>query len=173
VTVTTNLLLGGFGLNGTTDHGSAQLWDGHTAQPIGRPLTHPGGGIECVAFSPDGSRLVTGSEDHTARIWDILPPKDAPVPPWLPDMAEAVGGLALSDSGSLDTVQPDKLNALRRQLATASGDDFWSKAGRWFFADRTTRTISPQSPVTIADNRVRDAAAAPKKSPIFDLFNSK
>src|SRR5258705_7682775 len=26
--------------------------------------------INCVAFSPDGKRIVTGSYDRTARVWD-------------------------------------------------------------------------------------------------------
>jgi WD40 repeat protein len=29
------------------------------------------GGIRSVAFSPDGHRLVTGSQDHTAKVWDL------------------------------------------------------------------------------------------------------
>ena len=28
-------------------------------------------GIHALAYSPDGKRMVTGSEDHTARVWDI------------------------------------------------------------------------------------------------------
>jgi WD40 repeat protein len=27
--------------------------------------------VTAVAFSPDGTRLLTGSEDNTARLWDI------------------------------------------------------------------------------------------------------
>jgi len=33
------------------------------------PLRH-GGGVWCAEFSPDGSRVVTGSLDWTARVWD-------------------------------------------------------------------------------------------------------
>jgi WD40 repeat protein len=42
-------------------------------------LTLPGhtSGISGVAFSPDGTRLATGSWDHTARVWDITPGNEA------------------------------------------------------------------------------------------------
>src|SRR5262249_49894256 len=34
-----------------------------------RVLRHPGG-VQCLAFRRDGGRLVTGSDDGTARLWD-------------------------------------------------------------------------------------------------------
>jgi WD40 repeat protein len=34
-------------------------------------------GINCVAFSPDGRRLVSGSIDWTARVWDATPLDDS------------------------------------------------------------------------------------------------
>ncbi len=30
-----------------------------------------GGGVECLAFSPDGRRLVSGHDDHALRVWDF------------------------------------------------------------------------------------------------------
>ena len=42
-------------------------------RPAGRELlTLKGhsGAIDSVAFSPDGQRIVTGSADHTAKVWD-------------------------------------------------------------------------------------------------------
>ena len=38
--------------------------------PIGEPMRQKGS-IRTAAFSPDGTRLVTGSYDKTARIWDV------------------------------------------------------------------------------------------------------
>jgi WD40 repeat protein len=40
-------------------------------------------GIVSAAFSPDGKKVITGSQDHTARIWDWerCPP---PLPPYDP-----------------------------------------------------------------------------------------
>ncbi len=29
------------------------------------------GEVTSVAFSPDGKRIVTGSADQTARVWDV------------------------------------------------------------------------------------------------------
>jgi serine/threonine protein kinase len=42
-------------------------------EPVGIVRTFEGhtGAIENVAFSPDGSRLVTVSQDKTARVWDV------------------------------------------------------------------------------------------------------
>ena len=58
---------------------TARLWEVPSARPEGfaavgtQPLfelkghTSP---VACVAFSPDGHRIVTGSDDRTVRVWD-------------------------------------------------------------------------------------------------------
>jgi hypothetical protein len=79
-------------------------------------------------------------------------------------LAEAVGGCALSDSGSLDSVDPARFFKLKAQLANVPGDDFWSKAGRWIFADRDTRAISPLSTITIPQYRAEEADSASRVS---------
>jgi WD40 repeat protein len=48
----------------------AQVWDVVTGQPIGPALKHDDG-ILHAAFSPDGTRLVTASEDFSAIAWDL------------------------------------------------------------------------------------------------------
>ena len=47
----------------------ARLWDAETGKQI-RAFGNSGG-IRSVAFSPDGARVLTGSHDKTARLWDI------------------------------------------------------------------------------------------------------
>jgi hypothetical protein len=48
-------------------------------------------------------------------------------------------------------------------LAKAPTDDDWATWGRWFLADRSTRTISPFSKITIPDyieNRIKENTQA-------------
>jgi WD40 repeat protein len=50
--------------------GKARIWNLFTGQSAGLVLHH-GTQISCLACSPDGSRLLTASRDHTARLWDL------------------------------------------------------------------------------------------------------
>ncbi len=49
---------------------AALLWDVETGAQLSEGKGHSSH-INSVAFSPDGSRLVTGSNDGAARIWDL------------------------------------------------------------------------------------------------------
>ncbi|MBN8628250.1 MAG: protein kinase [Planctomycetes bacterium] len=46
----------------------AKLWDVATGEEL--QDYHPHGAIAAVAYSPDGTRLATGSWDHSIKIWD-------------------------------------------------------------------------------------------------------
>ena len=48
---------------------AARLWDAATGKPVTEPMLLKKR-IESAAFSPDGSQVVTASDDHTAQVWD-------------------------------------------------------------------------------------------------------
>ncbi|KIK41336.1 hypothetical protein CY34DRAFT_31980, partial [Suillus luteus UH-Slu-Lm8-n1] len=48
---------------------TVRLWDGGTGQPVGEPLRGHADGVNSVSFLPDGTRIVTGSQDDTIRLW--------------------------------------------------------------------------------------------------------
>jgi WD40 repeat protein len=45
------------------------VWNAATGQVIARLEGHPGP-VDNAAFSPDGQRVVTASDDSTARVWN-------------------------------------------------------------------------------------------------------
>jgi WD40 repeat protein/serine/threonine protein kinase len=50
--------------------GLVSFWDAATGQPRGQPL-EPKGGVSSLAFSPDGERLVVGTWDGAAFLYDV------------------------------------------------------------------------------------------------------
>jgi len=52
-----------------------KVWDAATGQEALVLRVHSGG-VTCVAFSPDGKRVVSGSKDKTLKVWDAATGKE-------------------------------------------------------------------------------------------------
>ena len=141
---------------------AARVWDAQSGQPLTEPMKHDDV-VSSAQFSPDGKRIVTASGGG-ARVWDISARGQAPA--WLPRLAEAVAGQHLNDRGVFEPLGEDPgqvLEEIRAQLNRAPADDDWTVLGRWFLADRSTRTISPFSKITIPEyieNRIKENTPA-------------
>ncbi len=136
----------------TASGGDARVWDAQSGQPLTEPFEH-NGRIVSARFSSDGKSILTTAEDKTARVWE-LPPVKKSTPEWLARMAEAVVGEHMNDAGVLEPASEapvQVLEEIRAQLSRAPSDDDWTIWGRWFLADRSTRTISPFSKITIPE----------------------
>ena len=70
-----------------------RLWDAATGQPVGDPLTGHTDAVFDVAFSPDGTRLASGSGDKTVRLWDAATGQPVGAP--LTGHTDAVFGVAV------------------------------------------------------------------------------
>jgi WD40 repeat protein/serine/threonine protein kinase/tetratricopeptide (TPR) repeat protein len=154
---------------------TARVWDAQTGQPLTEALAHSGGlrsaqsrpvrklmsreGVWSAQFSPDGRRVVTVLNDMTAGVWDVSPTGERH-PRWLMTLAEAVCQERLTLEGvAKDAASSELFKRVREALDQESADNDWRLWGQWFLADRSKRTISPFSKVTVPEwiaHRIRD-----------------
>ena len=112
-----------------------RLWDARTGDPVGEPFTGHTSWVNGVAFSPDGTRIVSGGADHV-RLWNARTGQPVGLP--LAGHAGPVNSVAFSAdgtriaSGSLDhtvRVWPGHADAsaLCTKLTTNMSDQQWRK----------------------------------------------
>ena len=53
-----------------SDDKTVRIWDSESGKLISGPFEGHTDYVRSVAFSPDGTRIVSGSDDKTVRIWD-------------------------------------------------------------------------------------------------------
>jgi hypothetical protein len=85
------------------DDGMVRLWPVRSVEPAAQLLQGHSGPVFAVAYSPDGTRIASGSSDGTARIWSqqpalMVPSNRADRPSALTGRAEAI---ALGDQLNL------------------------------------------------------------------------
>lgn len=135
-----------------------RVWDTQTGHLLFEPLPDTGK-IHAASFVSDETRLVTACSDQTLSLWD-LPTLPLPVPHWLPELAEAVAGKCFDSQGRSTPVSAHRLFQLRQELGSLDGSGVYAQWAKWFFADRTTRSLSPFTRVNVSAPAHRLAAEA-------------
>ena len=109
---------------------TARLWDAATGLPVSERLRHEQAVLNAF-FTPDGREVLTISEDGTARMWHV-PGATGSIPEWLPELAEAVGGLRFNSQRVLETVPTESFPRLRAGLMSLSSNDGWVRWAQSF-----------------------------------------
>jgi WD40 repeat protein len=132
-----------------SDDKTALVWDVNTGERLTEPLLHRGS-VLSAQFSPDGQRILTTCSDGAARVWDEGAAQ-VPVPIWFIEWAEAQAGRRFNSQRLDVAVSTTEQRECRQQVAGRKDTDFFTLVAQWIQADPETRTISPFSPITVAD----------------------
>jgi WD40 repeat protein/serine/threonine protein kinase len=101
--------------------GMARVWDADTGEALTPPLVHAGQVLRAV-ISPDGTRVLSASQDGTAQLWEIAP--DARPAPDLIALAQLLAGHRVDDTAGSVPLDLPALTSAWELLRTRYPDTF-------------------------------------------------
>ena len=138
--------------------GKLEILDITNGLPLTKTRFYAGPFVE----RPDGRRMVAlgGFGDGAEVLFDILGDV-TPLPSWLADLAEGVGGWRLTEQGVLHSLSAEEQSATIAGATTAATarPDRWAAFARWYLSDDADPTISPYSPMPRSQLAKKDAEA--------------
>jgi RNA polymerase sigma factor (sigma-70 family) len=152
----------------TSDDNAVHVWEVATGKAVHTFRGHRSG-IESLAFSANGRRLVSTSWDSTALIWDLplasRRPGEKDVPAWWADLLSADAGLAYAALWRLADAPAATVPFLRERLKPAPEDQMKqirrsvADLGSATFAVRQKAFTQLQSVGPAAEPALREALA--------------
>lgn len=135
-----------------------RVWDVLRGQPV-TETKRQRGKIQRLEFNAGGDQILIFIEAGWVELWDV-PVAPAPAPDWLPTLAEAVAWQVNDGTGARQPPQHESAAyfEIKAGLEQSPGDDFYSRWGKWYVADRAARSISPFADMS-ADHHVRELIA--------------
>jgi hypothetical protein len=129
----------------TCTDGAARIWEAFSGHLLAEPFTHEAGKqVRRAAFNSSGARLLTAGFDGTIRLWDMSflnPP--LPVPEWLPELAEALGGKRIGPRDTPVAVEGNSLLIARDRIRTSGAeDDYYRRWARWMLQQRFVQPVN-------------------------------
>jgi WD40 repeat protein len=142
-----------------------RVWDAEKGVLIGQPLRHAyrsGDGIERIAVSPGGRRILTVDAQNTLRVWQVDEPRlidesllpveqKTMAPAGAPPEAfiEALSGYRFTDDGVLHEIADTETAALRARLrAPAENASEWQPLITWWLTAPQDRPLCPGDKLT-------------------------
>jgi hypothetical protein len=66
-----------------------------------------------------------------------------PIPEWFSDLAEAIGGVRLSENGQIQPASASVIRELRQRFSMGANKDFYVHWAKWFLVDRMHDPVPP------------------------------
>lgn len=112
-------------------------------------LSNHGGRINAAEFSPDGTRVISVSDDRTARVWELLGTREPP-PPWFPKLFRVTVSGTLNADGVIEELSAAEWARLREEVRRCAASDMtrYGEIARYYLTPGHEKPVRPGAKVT-------------------------